>query len=137
MVTQGHADIRCQAKFDFLPTHRGCQCPPERLNCLSRQEILELGSTVIDVKQRYCWQENHPARFILRRAIGTKSYFGLELTDELISELRQPPKRNRRIYRIETHWSYGGKPAITLNLKLLGVEFHDFADFPKGLSFVE
>jgi DNA modification methylase len=26
--------------------------------------MLELGSTVIDVKQRHRWQENHPARFI-------------------------------------------------------------------------
>ncbi len=34
------------------------------MNCLTRQEMIELGSTVIDVKQRHRWQESHPARFI-------------------------------------------------------------------------
>ncbi len=64
MLTHQCADIRLGADFSFLPTKRTCSCAPERLNCLSRSEMLELGSTVIDVKQRHRWQENHPARFI-------------------------------------------------------------------------
>jgi len=50
--------------------------------------------------------------------------------------LASPPTRNRRIYRIETHWLFGGKPAVALNLRLLQGEFHPFKDFPKGLPFV-
>jgi hypothetical protein len=69
-------------------------------------------------------------------SVGTKSYFGLEITHELKQALASPPKRNRRIYRIETHWPFGGKPAIALNLRLLQVEFYPFKDFPKGLPFV-
>lgn len=69
-------------------------------------------------------------------SIGTKKYFGLALTDDLMEELENPPKRNRRIQRIKTHWPYGGKPAISLNLRLLGVQFHPFHEFPKGLPFV-
>ena len=69
-------------------------------------------------------------------SVGTKSYFGLEITTELMQALESPPKRNRRIYRIETHWPFGGKPAIALNLRLLQVEFHPFAELPKGLPFV-
>ncbi|MFA4028869.1 MAG: hypothetical protein GDYSWBUE_001251, partial [Candidatus Fervidibacterota bacterium] len=68
-------------------------------------------------------------------SVGSKSYFGLELTRELEEELANPPKRNRRIYRIETHWPYGGKPAVALNLRLLGAQFYPFREFPKGLPF--
>ncbi|MGQ9461802.1 MAG: hypothetical protein ACUVRR_01880 [Candidatus Fervidibacter sp.] len=68
-------------------------------------------------------------------SVGTKSYFGLELTDELINELRQPPKRNRRIYCVETHWPYGGKPAVVLDLKSLCVQFCEFVNFPEELPF--
>jgi hypothetical protein len=70
-------------------------------------------------------------------SVGAKSYFGLALSDDLLVELENPPKRNRRIKRIETHWAYGGKPAISLNLRLLGVQFHPFHEFPKGLPFAE
>jgi hypothetical protein len=70
-------------------------------------------------------------------SVGAKSYFGLALSDDLLLELENPPKRNRRIQRIETHWAYGGKPAISLNLRLLGVQFHPFHEFPKGLPFAE
>jgi len=49
--------------------------------------------------------------------------------------LASPPTRNRRIYRIETHWLFGGKPAVALNLRLLQGEFHPLKDFPKGLPF--
>lgn len=70
-------------------------------------------------------------------SVGAKKYFGLELTDELASELANPPKRNRRIYRNETHWPFGGKPVITLNLRLLGVQFRPFSEFPKGLPFAQ
>ncbi|MER3402574.1 MAG: hypothetical protein C4336_03605 [Armatimonadota bacterium] len=38
--------------------------PPERLNCLTRRELIDRGSTVIDGKVRYRWAEKHPARFI-------------------------------------------------------------------------
>lgn len=217
MMTQTYADIQMTVNFRFLPTKRTCMCPPEQLNCLTRQEIIEFGSTVIDVKQRHHWRESHPARFIpqvpekfiklfshkgatvldpfcgsgttnvvalqlgrssigadyptrkgalsywmeTRRcelrdnkfkrlvekrkenarvgligiSVGAKKYFGLELTEELESELANPPKRNRRICRVETHWSYGGKPAIVLNLRILGVQFLSFRKFPKGLPF--
>jgi hypothetical protein len=64
-------------------------------------------------------------------SIGTKKYFGLALTDDLMEELENPPKRNRRIQRIKTHWPYGGKPAISLNLRLLGVQFHPFHNFQR------
>lgn len=64
MMTQTQVDIQMSTDFSFLPTKRTCGCPPERLNCLTRQEMIELGSTVIDVKQRHRWQESHPARFI-------------------------------------------------------------------------
>ena len=70
-------------------------------------------------------------------SVGAKSYFGLALSDDLLLELENPLKRNRRIQRIETHWAYGGKPAISLNLRLLGVQFHPFHEFPKGLPFAE
>ncbi len=70
-------------------------------------------------------------------SVGAKSYLGLALSDDLLVELENPPKRNRRIQRIETHWAYGGKPAISLNLHLLGVQFLPFHEFPKGLPFAE
>ncbi len=70
-------------------------------------------------------------------SVGTKSYFGLEITMALVEELESPPPRNRRIYRVETHWPFGGKPAITLNLRLLQVEFYPFREFPKGLPFAD
>ena len=56
------------------------------------------------------------------------------LTAEGLS-LASPPTRNRRIYRIETHWLFEGKPAIALNLRLLQVKFHPFVELPKGLPF--
>lgn len=64
MMTQTYADIQMTVDFHFLPTKRTCMCPPERLNCLTRQEMIEFGSTVVDVKQRHRWRESHPARFI-------------------------------------------------------------------------
>jgi len=48
----------------WIPTDRSCECPPGRLNCLTRKEIFELGSTVINVTVRHRWDEKHPARFI-------------------------------------------------------------------------
>lgn len=57
-------DIQCAPDYSFLPTRRTCACDPERLNCLSRRELTELGSTVIDGKVRYRWEEKHPARFV-------------------------------------------------------------------------
>ncbi|MCL4533967.1 MAG: site-specific DNA-methyltransferase [Bacteroidetes bacterium] len=50
--------------FTWLPTPRTCGCPDGRLNCLSRQETYELGSTVINVSYRVRWQEKHGGRFI-------------------------------------------------------------------------
>ena len=69
-------------------------------------------------------------------SVGTKTYFGMEFTPDLLQELQNPPRRNRRIYREETHWPYGGKPAIVLNLRLLQVKFRPFSAFPKGLPFL-
>lgn len=57
-------DLATTTDFSFLPTHRTCACPPGRLNCLSRKELIPLASTVIDVKPRHRWNEHHPARFI-------------------------------------------------------------------------
>jgi hypothetical protein len=73
---------------------------------------------------------------IIGVSVGTKSYFGLEITTELVQELESPPKRNRRIRRVETHWPFGGKPVVSLNLRLLKVAFHPFKDLPTGLPFV-
>ncbi len=50
--------------FTWLPTERSCHCEPERLNCLTRAETYELGSTVLNVNRRQVWKERHPARFI-------------------------------------------------------------------------
>ena len=70
-------------------------------------------------------------------SVGVKQYFGLALSDDLLEELENPPKRNRRVQRLETHWPYGGKPVVSLNLRLLGVQFRPFHEFPKGLPFTE
>lgn len=50
--------------FDWLPTTRKCECEPGRLNCLTRRETYQLGSTVLNVQRRQVWKESHPARFI-------------------------------------------------------------------------
>ena len=68
------------------------------------------------------------------RFLGVSVRIVHRLTAEGLS-LASPPTRNRRIYRIETHWLFGGKPAIALNLRLLQVEFHPFVELPKGLPF--
>jgi len=69
------------------------------------------------------------------RFLGVSIRMVHRLTAEGLS-LASPPTRNRRIYRIETHWPFGGKPAIALNLRLLQVKFHPFVELPKGLPFV-
>ena len=68
------------------------------------------------------------------RFLGISVRMVHRLTAEGLS-LASPPTRNRRIYRIETHWLFGGKPAIALNLRLLQVKFHPFVELPKGLPF--
>ena len=50
------------------------------------------------------------------RFLGVSVRMVHRLTTEGLS-LASPPTRNRRIYRIETHWPFGGKPAIALNLR--------------------
>lgn len=50
--------------FAWLPTKRTCGCQEGRLNCLSRAELIKLGSTVVDIKPRQRWQERHGGRFI-------------------------------------------------------------------------
>jgi DNA modification methylase len=50
--------------FDWLPSRRTCGCEPGNLNCLTRKETFELGSTLINVRARHHWEEKHPARFI-------------------------------------------------------------------------
>ncbi len=63
----GEADIDrvyIDTKADWLPTNRVCGCPEGRLNCLSRRETFELGSTVLNIKRRHRWKERHSARFI-------------------------------------------------------------------------
>ncbi|MDH7508644.1 MAG: DNA methyltransferase [Methanomassiliicoccales archaeon] len=50
--------------YSWLPTKRTCSCKPTRLNCLSRKEISQLGSTVLNVNKRHVWKDSHPARFI-------------------------------------------------------------------------
>lgn len=52
------------ADFAWLPTKRSCSCPDGKLNCLSRRQLNELSSTVIDVKVRERWKEKHSGRFI-------------------------------------------------------------------------
>ena len=68
------------------------------------------------------------------RFLGVSVRMVHRLTAEGLS-LASPPTRNRRIYRIETHLPFGGKPAIALNLRLLQVKFHPFVELPKGLPF--
>ncbi len=50
--------------FGWLPTKRTCSCRDGRLNCLTRKETYQLGSTVLNVQRRQVWTEPHPARFI-------------------------------------------------------------------------
>jgi len=69
------------------------------------------------------------------RFLGVSVRIVHRLTAEGLS-LASPPTRSRRIHRIETHWLFGGKPAVALNLCLLQGEFHPLIDFPKGLPFV-
>lgn len=55
---------RVYLKFDWLPTKRTCGCPEGRLNCLTREELAKISTTVINVNKRQRWSEEHPARFI-------------------------------------------------------------------------
>jgi len=50
--------------FDWLPSRRTCECAEGRLNCLTREETYELGSTILNVQRRQVWGDSHPARFI-------------------------------------------------------------------------
>jgi DNA modification methylase len=50
--------------LSWLPAKRNCGCAPVRLNCLTRAELLKLGSTIVDVKHRQRWKEKHGGRFI-------------------------------------------------------------------------
>jgi DNA modification methylase len=50
--------------LSWLPSRRTCDCPPGKLNCLSRLEMGLLGSTVLSVNRRHRWLEKHKARFI-------------------------------------------------------------------------
>lgn len=56
--------IITEPDFSWLPSTRSCGCPEGRLNCLSREETYELGSTVLNVRKRQVWKESHPARFV-------------------------------------------------------------------------
>lgn len=85
------------------------------------------------VKER----ENGYRAGLIGVSVGTSKYFGLELTSNLLEQLNNPPARGRLINRRETHWAYGGKPAIELNLRLLGVQFRDLSEFPEGLPFTQ
>ena len=58
------AAVDASTDFSWLPTRRTCACPPQRLNCLTRAQLLKLGSTVIDEKKRERWREYHGGRFI-------------------------------------------------------------------------
>jgi len=58
------AEILAQTRIDWLPSKRVCDCSDGNLNCLTRKETFELGSTIINVKSRHRWEETHPARFI-------------------------------------------------------------------------
>ena len=51
-------------KFDWLPTKRICGCPEGRLNCLKKEELAKISTTVINLNKRQIWKEKHPARFI-------------------------------------------------------------------------
>jgi DNA modification methylase len=60
----GGLELETRSKVDWLPALRTCSCEPSRLNCLTRKETYELGSTIINVQARHRWTESHPARFI-------------------------------------------------------------------------
>ena len=53
-----------EMEFAWLPTTRTCTCKEGRMNCLSRKETYELGSTVLNVRRRQVWKDSHPARFV-------------------------------------------------------------------------
>jgi len=53
-----------EKNFAWLPARRTCACKEGRLNCLTRQETYELGSTVLNVQKRQVWKDSHPARFV-------------------------------------------------------------------------
>jgi DNA modification methylase len=57
-------DVAAKPDFSWLPTARTCSCAPGCLNCLTRPELFQLGSTVINVNSRVHWQEKHGGRFI-------------------------------------------------------------------------
>ena len=57
-------DMEIHRIVGWLPSHRTCGCPGGRLNCLTRKETFQLGSTIINVQARHRWSESHPARFI-------------------------------------------------------------------------
>lgn len=50
--------------IEWLPTKRTCGCPDGKLNCLTRQELCQHGSTILNVETRHVWKEKHPARFV-------------------------------------------------------------------------
>jgi DNA modification methylase len=60
----GGIELEIHSKIDWLPSVKTCGCQPGRLNCLTRKEIYQLGSTIINVQARHRWTESHPARFI-------------------------------------------------------------------------
>jgi len=72
---------------------------------------------------------------VLGVVVQEGEYFWLEITPALARELEAPPPRGRRLRRLETHWPYGGKPAVELRLDRLGVAFRPLEDFPAGLPF--
>jgi DNA modification methylase len=53
-----------EKKLKWLPTKKTCTCKEGRLNCLTRKETYELGSTVLNVRRRQVWKDSHPARFV-------------------------------------------------------------------------
>lgn len=67
--------------------------------------------------------------------IKEQEYFWLEITPELADEMDNPPPKGRRIRRIKTHWPYGGKPAVELKLRRLGVQYFPLTAFPQGTPF--
>lgn len=56
--------MKMDPNFAWLPTKRTCTCEPNRLNCLRREETYKLGSTILNVRKRQRWVEEHPARFV-------------------------------------------------------------------------
>jgi DNA modification methylase len=57
-------ELELHSKMGWLPSLRSCGCEQGRLNCLTRKETFELGSTIINIQARHRWTETHPARFI-------------------------------------------------------------------------